>query len=477
MTFLTVLCLLTVTASGVGYWWTHWAVEPDLPDFNAGDKKDPVSIGDTADPSGGNTDDFNYIDVDPEVPDYVSTQKKGVYTFLLLGRSDADNYTDMIMLATFDTNTGEVNVASIPRDLMVNVSYDIKKINSTINGGVKNIMKWVRKTLGIQPNFYVLLDWAAVGELVDAVGGVYFTVPFRMHYVDPTPETGFTIDLEEGYQLLDGDKAMQLIRWRKNNVGGTYAPGDSARMELQQRFLKEAAKQVLQPQNILKLGTFATIFTENVQTELTVGNLVWFAQQALKLDSVNKLTFYSLPGNYEVTCWSRTFKQYGDNRGRYQSYVTLYPEKLLDLINTRLNPYERKITLGDLDLMSCTDRHILSSSTGSVADTRHAEAYAEWQAVQNGEAYYDDKGNIVYQRTGDTPNSGETPSDSESPGTEDSTGGERVEGGTGSGTEPPAGEDQGGSTDSGESEVVIDQGSGTPEEPAEPDWNALLGLR
>ncbi len=414
MIALMVCCVLLAVVTGAGIWWTNWAVEPDMPDYSGG-KKDDLNTPIPGDGSGEDPDDFNYIEVDPDMPDYVSNQKKGFYTFLLLGRSDKENYTDMIMLATFDMNTGDVNIASIPRDLMINVSRDIKKINSASgNGDVKNMMKWVRKTTGIQPNFYVLLDWAAVGQLVEEVGGVYFDVPQRMHYIDSTPKTGFVIDLQPGYQLLDGDKAMQLIRWRKNNVENHESPGDGARMEVQQNFMKAAVKQILVPKNILKLGTFATIFTENVETDLTVGNLVWFAQQALKLDSVNKLAFHSLPGNYEVRCWSRTFKDKSDNGGRMQYYVTLYPNQLLELVNTKLNPYEKKITLGDLDLMSCTDGHLLSSTTGYVADTVHEAAYQEWRAVRDGEAYYDEEGNLVYGDPDDPDGPGD-PDDPDSP--------------------------------------------------------------
>ncbi len=396
-----ILCLWLVFSAV----WNSFVKPPDLP--GVGDDQSGVSDKlDGSKPDGDNlSGDYDPLDalpdlnIDEEIPGYVDSQKEGVYTFLVLGRSDEDNYTDMIMLVVFDTNTGEVNIASIPRDLMINVKQDIKKINSVSAGGnVKAMKSWVRKTLGIQPNFYVLVDWQAVGDMVDAVGGVTFNVPFRMWYVDSTPETGFTIDLQPGEQVLDGDKAMQLIRWRKNNMNGTYAPGDSARMELQQQFIKAMAKQFLQPKNLSKIGAFATIFKENVQTDLSIGNLVWFATTALEKNSVSQLTFYSLPGNYEITCWSRTFKHL--NSGRYQSYVTLYPNQLIELVNTKLNPYEYKISLSDLDLMSCTDRHIISSSTGVLADTTHDGAYAEWIAVQEGRAYYDKENNLIQVTVG-----------------------------------------------------------------------------
>ena len=113
------------------------------------------------------------------------------------------------------------------------------------------------------------------------------------------------IDLQPGEQLLDGDKAMQLIRWRKNNVypweinaarEAGFDGSDIKRTQMQQQFIVEAAKQILQVKNLKYLGSMVEVFKENVETDLSIGNLAWFAQKALELDSANKVTFHSLPG-------------------------------------------------------------------------------------------------------------------------------------------------------------------------------------
>ncbi len=431
-----VLALLLVLVGGAGIWWINNVKAPELPGLSG-----------TQNGADGMDDDFNYINVDEEMPDYVSNQKKGVYTFLVLGQSYEDTQTDMMMLVTFDTNTGSVDAMSIPRDTMVNMDRDVKKINSAIFGGVDNTIKWVRKTTGIQANFYVMVDWEAIGKMVDAIGGVYFNVPFRMHYVDTTPETGFTIDLEPGYQLLDGEQAMGVIRWRKNNVGGTYSPGDVGRMKLQQQFIRDVAYQILKPQNVTKFGTFVTIFSDHVETNLTVGNMMWFATKTLEKDSINQLAFHEMPGNYGATAYSRTV-------GNMQSYVYFYPDELIELINTYMNPYETDISLNDLDLMRINSDGTISSSTGTVADTQANSAWAAYQAVKNGEAYYDSNGNLVYGKPGETDDSDDTekPSDDTTGGTEGT--GTTDGGDTGSGTDDNSGEtgpsdNTGGSGESG----------------------------
>lgn len=456
-----VLALLLVIGGGVGIWWMTNVKAPDLPAINTGK-------GETS--GDGDVDDFNYIDVDEEMPEYISNQKEGVYTFLVLGQSYENTQTDMMMLVTFDTNTGSVDAVSIPRDTMVNMNRDVKKINAAIFSGVENTMNWVRKTTGIYPNFYVMVDWEAIGEMVDAIGGVYFNVPFRMHYVDTTPETGFTIDLEPGYQLLDGEQAMGVIRWRKNNVGGTYSPGDVGRMKLQQQFIRDVAWQILKPQNLAKFGTFVTIFSEHVETNLTVGNMMWFATKALEQDSINQLSFHELPGNYSATAYSRTV-------GNMQSYVYFYPNELVELINTYMNPYESKISTSDLDLMRINSDGTISSSTGVVADSQANPAWLAYQAVKNGEAYYDENGNLVYGQPGDdedesgetgagTGTGGETGTGTE-PGGETGTGtgaGTEPGGETGTGTEP-SGETGTGTGTGGEPSGETGAGTGTGTEP------------
>ena len=165
-----------------------------------------------------------------------------------------------------------------------------------------------------------MVEWEAVGELVDAIGGVEFDVPIDMNYDDPTQN--LHIHLSAGLQDIDGDKAMQLLRWRKNsdaygNVYGGYPNGDLGRIETQQAFLKAVIEKCL---NSISLGTIpkmAQIFLDNVDTNgsLTVNNLAWFAKEAIVGGlSMENVHFMTLP-NRGASVYSRTYHN-------YQSYVT-----------------------------------------------------------------------------------------------------------------------------------------------------------
>jgi len=301
----------------------------------------------------------------------VGDRKKDFYTFLVVGRdTGGGGNTDTIILAAYDIPNQKLSVMSIPRDTMVNISKDIKRINAVYNyagGGEKGIQalyQEVSQLVGFVPDHEIVLEWDAVGQLVEAMDGVWFDVPRNMHFDDPTQNLHIHID--KGYQLLNGEDAMGVLRWRMNNDNTGYVDGDIGRIETQQAFLKAVISQCLQVKNVTKIQQFATVFTENVQTDLTMGNLAWFAEQAvfggLSMDNV---TFLTLPGNYSGEAWSRTYK-------KYQSYVLPDGEKLLNAVNENFNPFLEDRTLTELDIMSVNPDGSLSSTTGVVEDKKAA---------------------------------------------------------------------------------------------------------
>ena len=104
---------------------------------------------------------------------------------------------------------------SIPRDTMINASWDIKKINSVYNyygageKGIKALYKEVSQLVGFEPDYQVIIEWDAVGAIVEAIGGVYFDVPYNMDYHDQYQD--LVIEQEKGYRKLNGDDAKGRV--------------------------------------------------------------------------------------------------------------------------------------------------------------------------------------------------------------------------------------------------------------------------
>ena len=115
-------------------------------------------------------------------------------------------------------------------------------------------------------------------------------------------EQDLYIHLEEGLQVLDGDKAEQLLRFRHNNDGTSYpeeyGDNDLGRMKTQQEFIMTVAKQVLKPENIFKINKFIDIAKENVTTNLNFEALRDYIPYAVEFNTESIKTG-TLPGEPE----------------------------------------------------------------------------------------------------------------------------------------------------------------------------------
>lgn len=262
------------------------------------------------------------------------TQRKdGVYTILLAGNDDGTGNTDTIMVGKLDTVRHKLDFVSIPRDTIINVEWDNRKLNgvywgSRLNGGngIDALRSHVKKLTGFDVDCYAVIDLDAIVQVVDAMGGVYFDVPQAMDYDD-----GPVIHLQPGYQLLNGEDAIGLCRYRKG-----YINGDLERIEVQHNFLKAAAEQFISLGNIPNAGKVAKILAESMDTNLSAANIAYFIRQAL-LCSPEDINFYTAPNTpQEVHSLSYTF-------------LNLYD--WLEMVNSTINPYTTPVTEGKLDLV------------------------------------------------------------------------------------------------------------------------------
>ena len=297
-------------------------------------------------------------------------RRSGVYTFLVVGKdTGGGGNTDTMILVTYDTKGKSVDAMSLPRDTMVNVSWNNKKLNTVYNyykgrdketqveKGMTALRVHVGKLTGILPDFYVMVEWNAVGELVEAIGGVTFDVPYDMHYDDPVQD--LHIHQDKGERKLTGEDAMQVIRWRKNNGKyGNLQIGDSGRMKIQQDFLVAVAKECLQFKHLMNASEFARIFTENVTTDLTVGNLVWFGQQAIGMNAEQDIRFHTMP----YTPYTRN-----------TAYVLPVVDELLAIVNDGLNPYKQEITADDLEVLQLKGDGSMYLTSGTLEDSALAK--------------------------------------------------------------------------------------------------------
>ena len=216
--------------------------------------------------------------------------------------------TDVIFVAHYDSAQKSVNLVSLPRDTRVSICDEVRanldaagrsynqvaKLNAvhSYSGkemGAQNAVLQIEDLLGIKIDHYVKIDLEGFRQVVDAVGGVDVDVPQDMYW-DMRDTGDPLINLKKGMQHLDGDKAEQLVRFRR------YADGDVGRIQVQQLFLKALAEKVLSTESIIKnLPDYIKIFYEYVETDITLTDALKYANYINKLD-MSRISMETLPG-------------------------------------------------------------------------------------------------------------------------------------------------------------------------------------
>ena len=278
---------------------------------------------------------------------------ENMYTFLVVGLDQVSNSTDTIMVGRIDTETHKIDVVSIPRDTMVNVSWGTKRVNTyyssdLVSGGngIDGLMKGIRDLVGFDIDCYAVVDLEAFVELVDAIGGVDYDVPIDMYYYDPSQ--GLNISIPAGMQHLDGETAVKVVRFRSG-----YATADIGRIGTQQDFLMSVASQMLTLGNIPNLPTFIDIFEKYVTTNLSAANISFFARQFLMCKSED-INFHTAPGN-------------GGDSVKGNSYYALYVDEWLEMVNECLNPYDQPVTTANVNILTHSYSSGFYSTTGVIA--------------------------------------------------------------------------------------------------------------
>lgn len=182
--------------------------------------------------------------------------------------------SDTMMLFKLDFDSGDVDLISLPRDSRVWINGKLDKLNHAhAYGGVELLMETLRDFLNIDLDYYVEVNFEAVENIVDAIGGIDYEVPKGINF------TYEGITVHEGYQTLNGIEALMYLRHR-----ASYSEGDLGRVRAQQDFLKEVFRQTLQPENITKIPQLLYTYFTRVKTNLSWDQILGMIPMIQKLN-------------------------------------------------------------------------------------------------------------------------------------------------------------------------------------------------
>ncbi|MBQ2890600.1 MAG: LCP family protein [Clostridia bacterium] len=239
-----------------------------------------------------------------QVPSYMefghweNTEKENRRTFLVLGTDKEETRTDLILLCQYNEKNNHLSVLQIPRDTRVENGRGDKKINSAYGSknGIKTLKNEVEKVTGIYPDNYFVINFKGFRQLIDAIGGVEFDVPVDMKYTDPVQN--LVIDIDKGYQTLDGKKAEMFMRFRQNDDHSGYAEGDIGRLKAHKSFYRATIDKLLSFNGVFNIGEIIDVARDNVKTDFTLSDLFRYMGDIRKLNE-NSVEIVMLPGRGE----------------------------------------------------------------------------------------------------------------------------------------------------------------------------------
>ena len=251
---------------------------------------------------------------DSNIISAVKPKSNETVNILLLGMDigDAENTsntaarrTDTMMLLNYNPRTDNIKVVSIPRDTLIEVddAHDGNgnyipywKINAAyVLGGEQEVIEHVEKLLDVTVNYLVEIDYAAFRNLIDAIGGVEMYIDRDMYYDDDAQDLHIHFNKGETV-LLDGKKAEEFFRWRKNNDGTGLVDGDLGRIKNQQKFISALIEKCTNPMIVTQTPDILKAIKENVVTNMSGSDMLKYG---LKMISNSGVSMNTLQGYNE----------------------------------------------------------------------------------------------------------------------------------------------------------------------------------
>ena len=237
---------------------------------------------------------------------------------------DEDGFrTDVMFAASFDTETKQISLVAVPRDTKVKMPAamiedlkargrdfyipdytgvegvcKINEVHAFAGDGYRNEYSvWImEELLDVDFDYFVNVNVEGFKSIVDAVGGVEVTVEKDLYYYDPAAD--FLIDLKAGKQVLNGEKAEMLVRFRKG-----YAQQDLQRIQVQQNFLKALMKKVLNTETLVSnIPALLKTFFKYVETDLTFTDALGYVKylEGISVDNFYTATIPGEGGNFFI---------------------------------------------------------------------------------------------------------------------------------------------------------------------------------
>ncbi len=271
----------------------------------------------------------NVVSISDDYKTEQENQKK-VVNFLVTGIDYAEGtgrakLTDVIMVVSYNLEEQNLNILQIPRDTYIGSEYPTGKINAVYGnanaGGVENLARVIYDRFRLPIDHYVTITMDGFVNAIDAIGGVEINV-----------QESFTLEgvtIKPGVQTLNGIQAEKFVRERHSRGG------DIGRINAQREFLSALVKK-FKNLSMGEISALVPTLMNEVNTDLTVRDVLTLAPQVLKLDTAN-MSFHMVPGE-----------------GAYANNLSVWgvhKQVLADLLNEYFRPFSDPVPAEELNIL------------------------------------------------------------------------------------------------------------------------------
>ena len=260
------------------------------------------------DENTGNLEELDPNSIHLDSAESVSTNKD-VINILLCGEESIGGgrgRTDSIMIATINQKDNQLKLTSIMRDSYVQIpGFSDNKINAAYhNGGMKTLIKTIKKNFGIAVDGYVLVNFDSFQKIVDAVGGIDITLDEQeVKYLNSTNYISDTSNhtLTVGKNHMNGNQALGFARVRYVVRDGEC--GDFARTLRHRTVMTALYKRVID-KSTLELVAMIPKILPMLTTNIKKEDLVNYIAMAVQVRDQNKKIYtlnVPVEGGYKIT--------------------------------------------------------------------------------------------------------------------------------------------------------------------------------
>jgi LCP family protein required for cell wall assembly len=246
---------------------------------------------------------FTYeVEKTSETAASVTTTPFTVYIRGLDSRNESYEYgnSDVNIIATINPVTKQILLTSIPRDYYVPLYGNTDKMDKLTHSGAYGLdcsIETLESLLEINIDYYVIVNFDSVVNIVDALGGVDVVSEYEFN-TSTSDRTGISYHIDEGVNTLDGEAALTFARERH-----MLPEGDKDRGRNQEALITAIIEKLESPAILSNYTAVLEAITENVHMDIPTDMITSFIQMQLSDTSEWHILSISLDGSsaYKTT--------------------------------------------------------------------------------------------------------------------------------------------------------------------------------